>query len=83
MGLMKAILSFAMTSVKEYSWKLVAARIVEVVKDVMSCNVLTEMSSKSRYRYIRMVGMILRLASVLAVVEVLHGHDAGSKGQHV
>lgn len=76
--LMKTFVNFAISFKKECSDSFVATRTVEIVKDMMGSGFLKGMRPQSYYRYSRVPKIILRQASVFALVESLNRDNAGS-----
>lgn len=75
--LMEEILNSAIAFEKEYKEKFVAARIVEIMKDMRGSDLLTEMSTQDCYRYICALNMMLKHESVIALVRTLNGDRGG------
>lgn len=73
------ILNFAITSKQKYHLKLAATRNMDVVKDMISSDFLTGMSSQPYYRYIRVSTMMMRRESIFSLPESCNANDAGSK----
>lgn len=79
MDFRKIMLNTAIPFENAYNEKLFAIGTVDIVKDMMSSALLTEMSTQSYYRYIRVAKMVFRHEIVLSLVENLNADDAGSK----
>lgn len=74
---MKTIIKFEIAIYKEYNGEFVTTSISDIMKDMIGSDFLTGMSNLFYYWYIRTSNMILRYESVLALMAIQNGADAG------
>lgn len=73
--LMNTTLDFAIEYEKEYGESFVAARAVNILKDVRVFEFLTGMSAQSHYQYKRAAKMMLKHEGVLDLLKSLSDDD--------
>lgn len=79
LDVMKTILHYSVVFAKAYTGKLVAARIVDIAKDMIRSDFHTAMSAQSYYGYIQVAKVILGHENVVSLEESLNGVNTKSK----